>query len=144
MTLTKNRFFGLLLLLLLPFFVPRMIWVLKSQLITGEASFTGKEQTGQYMHTYAVVTFTVNDSAYWFNGPDNLLYQEGEKIAVRYQPHHPQDARINTFISLWGDLLVYTGIPFFLFLLLYIHPEVFPRRKKIRISGSAPFLALVD
>lgn len=142
MTLSRNLFFGALLLLLLPFYIPRIIWLYRSEPITGEVSFTGKNQTGQFMHTYAVVYFTVNDSAYWFNGPDNMLYEEGTKVPVRYRPSYPPDARLDNFFSVWGDLLVYTGIPFVLFLLLYVHPDIVPYGKRIRIARSKPFLMI--
>ena len=144
MTVSRNRFFAFLVLLLLPFFIPRLIWLERSRPVTGSVSFTGKDQAGQFMHTYAVVRFRVNDSLYWFNGPDNMLYPEGTLIPVLYQPTHPSDARIHSFLSVWGDLLVYTGIPFLLLLILFIHPEIIPWKKKIRIQAASPWFAVVD
>lgn len=142
MTWSRNLFFTFLLMLLLPFFVPRIVWLMRSRAVTGSVSFTGKDQAGQFVHVYAVVTFRANDSLFWFNGPDNMLYEEGTPLPVLYQPDHPADARINSFLSVWGDLLVYTGIPLLLLLILYIHPEIIPWRSRIRFSSARPYVSL--
>lgn len=142
MTVSRNRFFAVLVLFFVPFFIPRLIWLQQSRPVTGSVSFTGKDQAGQFVHTYAVITFRVNDSLYWFNGPDNMLYPEGTPIQVLYQPARPADARINSFLSVWGDLLVYTGIPFLLILILYIHPQIIPWGSRIRFSSRSPYLTL--
>lgn len=144
MTVSRNRFFAFLVVLIMPFFIPRLIWLQRSQALTGSVSFTGKDQAGQFMHTYAVVTFRVNDSLYWFKGPDNMLYPEGTSIPVLYQPARPSDARIQSFLSVWGDLLVYAGIPFLLLFMLFIHPEIIPWKKKIRLQLATPWIAVVD
>ncbi|MDP5240807.1 DUF3592 domain-containing protein [Uliginosibacterium sp. 31-16] len=43
-------------------------------------------------------------------GSNPPAYEEGEKVEVLYSPSKPDDARINSFFSLWGGALIVGGL----------------------------------
>lgn len=110
----------------------------------GIASFKGKAYTGQIGHVYMVISFVENNNTVWFNGNDNILFKDGEQVPVRYQRRHPADARINQFIPIWGDTVVYGGIPVIILLAVFFHPGIVPRRSKIVLNFRRPFLQIVE
>ena len=106
-------------------------------------SFEGHAQTGQIGHVYSVVWFVAGHDTVWFNGNDNILFKEGETVPVRYQVNHPSDARLNIFPSIWGDTIVYGGIPVSVLLIIFLHPGIVPRRSKIRLNAKRPVIEIV-
>lgn len=143
MLISRNQFFLILLFLVVMLaLVPRLIWLFNSERITGEVSFTGKSQAGQFMHTYAVVQFRYNDSLFLFNGPDNLLFEDDTPVPVRFNPDQPAEARIDQFVSIWGDRLLYAGIPIVLLLIIFFQPDIFPY--VIRLQKSHPLISLIE
>lgn len=123
----NNLFLILLFLIVIPVVGPRWYWLAHSKQVTGHVSFTGKDQAGQLMHTYAVVQFNYQDSLYWFNGPDNILYKDDTPIQVYFDPKDPSDARLGSFLALWGDLLVYGGLPVLFLVIVYFQRDLLPR-----------------
>ncbi len=143
MLISRTRFFMLLLFLVFMISLgPRLIWLSHSERITGKVSFTGKSLAGQFMHTYAVVQFRYKDSLYLFNGPDNLLFEDNTPVPVRFNPYHPTEARIDQFLSIWGDRLLYGGIPILLLLVIFFQSEIFPY--VIRLKRSHPLISLIE
>ncbi len=106
-------------------------------------SFIGKQQTGQINHVYSVINFVANGVPVWFNGNDNILFKPGEKVRVRYSINNPKDARIDGFVSIWGDTVVFGGLPTLVILMIYFHPLIVPRRSKILISKVKPFVSMI-
>jgi hypothetical protein len=127
-----------------PFLIYKLLWIARSEKTNGIMGFAGKSYTGTLAHTYAVISFRVGKDTIWFNGNDNILYQEGETVPVRYQKHNPYEARIDIFPSMWGDTLVYGGGPVLVLLVLFLHPHVFPRGSKFRLSLKKPFIQLLS
>jgi hypothetical protein len=145
MLLKRNLLFAILLFILcLIFLTPRLLWIHRSESVMGKVSFMGKEQTGQFMHTYPVVQFRYRDSLYWFNGIDNLIFKEDTPVFICFDHVHPTDARINQFLSMWGDQLVYGGVMLFFLLILFIHPGIIPYKATIQIKRSRPFFSLIE
>jgi hypothetical protein len=143
--LNKNRFFLLLTAIVVsPFLFYKIIWLVNSRTATGTMSFVGKEYTGQIAHVYSVITFPANGKTFWFNGNDNILFKPGEKVDVRYLVNNPRDARIDIFVSIWGDTLIYGGIPALIILMIFFHPLIVPKGSKIRLSSSRPFVSITD
>lgn len=104
--------------------------------------FVGKSYTGTIIHSYSNIRFKVGNDTIWFNGNDNIFFKEGEVVPVRYQKDNPYDVRIDIFPSIWGDTLVYGGIPVVLLIALFLHPQVIPRGSRIRLSTKKPLLTL--
>jgi hypothetical protein len=144
MIISRNSFFlALLLIIVTPFLTHKIIWLARSKATTGTMGFTGKTYAGQIVKVYSVISFVAGNDTVWFNGNDNVLYKEGEAVPVRYQRDHPTDARINIFGSVWGDTVVYAGIPVMMLLIIFIHPSIIPRKACIRFNKRKPFVQVV-
>jgi hypothetical protein len=52
--------------------------------------------------------------------------------------------KIPFFLSLWlwGDILVYGGIPTFILLICFIHPDVVPRGSGLLLTLKSPYIRL--
>lgn len=145
MVISKNTLFiWLFIIVFSPFLVYKLVWIARSEKTNGVMGFVGKSYTGQIVHRYAVIRFRVGKDSIWFNGNDNILFKEDEMVPVRYQKHHPADARIDKFPAIWGDTLVYGGIPVLILLLVFLHPHIFPRHTKFRLSGKMPFIQAIQ
>jgi hypothetical protein len=145
MTLTRTQFFlPLFCLLTLPFVLPRLVWLRGTQTTTGLFAFAGMGSVGDQMPlSYSVIYFRHGRDTVWFNGLGNLGLHPGDRVPVRYKVNDPSDAKVDIFAAIWGDILVYTGIPVLMLLAIYLHPEVVPKGSKIKWAGRPPFLLLV-
>lgn len=105
--------------------------------------FVGKSQTGMIGHSYSVISFRAGKDTIWFNGNDNILFKEGAPVPIRYQRTNPKDARINVFASIWGDTLVYGGIPVLILIVIFLDPKIIPLRSKIILKNKRPFVKII-
>src|SRR5579862_9862030 len=121
MRFTKIQLFLLLGLFLAgPVVGGKLWWLLRSRRTAGVYSFRGLGFAGDQMPLdYSVCWFPLGKDTIWFNGTGNLPFHEGEPIPVRYQADDPGDARIDVFPAIWGDTVVYGGIPLFTLLMIY-------------------------
>jgi len=143
MIISRKTFFSILFgLITLPFLLHKIIWLAGSSEAVGIMGFVGKAYSGQIVHEYSVVKFGVQKDTFWFNGNDNILYKPGEKVPVRYQVKNPREARINIFSSIWGDTVVFGGIPLIILLIVIMHPQIVPYSAKILINRSRPFIQI--
>src|SRR5262247_1442161 len=107
MTLSKNKFFLLLFAIVVaPFLIYKIAWLAGSRSANGTMGFIGKEYSGQIVHVYSVIRFPAGGDTVWFNGNDNIFFTPGERVPVRYAIDNPKDARIDFFVSVWGDTVV--------------------------------------
>jgi hypothetical protein len=146
MVLTRNQFFMVLLPLLLgPFYVPRLLWVIHSEKATGRGWFVGHTLELQGNITeHLVVIFQAGDDSVFFNGGGK--FHVGDVVPVRYQKENPSDARINTFFGVWADTLINSLLPLLTLLILYITPARFdpliPWKARVRL-GTKPFIKII-
>lgn len=105
--------------------------------------FVGKNQTGQLVHRYSVISFNVGRNTIRFNGNDNIFFKENEPVPVRYQRNHPEEARIDVFSAIWGDTLVYSGIPVLILIVVFLDPKIIPLRSKVKLSVRKPFVKIL-
>lgn len=144
MVIRRSVFFFILLILVTsPFVASKIVWLLRSQKTTGIASFRGKSYTGMYVHDYTNIMFQANGDTVWYSSTDNLFFKPDEQVTVFYQPGNPKDARLNVFADLWGDTLVYGGIPALLLLVIFLHPKILPCRNKVQLLRRKPFVKVV-
>ncbi len=116
---------------------------MNSKTVMGTMGFVGKEYSGQIVHVYSVIKFPCKGETIWFNGNDNIIFKPGEAVPVRYSANNPHNARIDCFTSVWGDTVVYGGLPALVILFAYIHPIIVPRKSKLVLSRKKPYLKLV-
>jgi hypothetical protein len=147
MLLTRNQFFLVLSILLLgPFYGPRLIWLARSRTTTGKVWFIGHtlELQGD-ISSHLVILFKAGRDSFSFNAGGGH-YKPGDPVPVRYQKADPPDARINTPFNIWADLWVNSLLPELVLLILFITPRRFdpliPRKARVRL-GIKPFIKII-
>jgi hypothetical protein len=149
MVFRKTPFFLLLFgLIVVPIIVPRLIWLTRSRKTVGVMGFEGRGTAGdQIALTYWYVYYRPEglgggDERVCFTAPCGLPYKEGDSVMVRYLASDWKSARVVCLVGLWGDILVYGGIPGIILLISFLHPEVVPWGSKVRLSGKRPYISL--
>jgi hypothetical protein len=134
MKLKRNSFFLLLFVLIVsPLPVYKLIWLAGTRKTTGTLYFIGHGNFGSVLgiSTYPVIRFTSGEDTIYFNGNVNIPLKPDEKVPVRYRRNNPTDAKINEFSSIWGDTLAYMLGPFLIFLVVFFHPDLVPKKAKV-------------
>lgn len=127
-----------------PFPLYKLVWIARSKATTGTMCFMGKSIDGQFAHSYPVIKFSTNGrDTVFFNGTDELMYQKGESIAVRYQQNNPSNARISSFKGLWMDTLIYALIPMLILSIIYFHPDLLPQGASVKL-GMKPVISVLE
>ncbi|HLK27690.1 MAG TPA: DUF3592 domain-containing protein [Puia sp.] len=149
MTLTRNQFFILLLIIvMLPFFARKLIWLATSKQTIGRMWYEGHGNFGSVLglSSYSVIRYKAGKDSLYFNNNTFLDLEPGELIEVRYQRNNPSDAIANNFLSIWGQTIVYAFFPFLILLVIYLTPErlspIIPRKSKI-LLGKKPFIKII-
>lgn len=143
MLLTKNEFFALLFgLVLVPFLAYNSIWLAGTEKVEGRVVGIG-QRMGMNIgkSTYALVSFKAGADTVWFQGLDQN-YKEGDTVPVRYRRNDPSNARVATFLSLWGDVLGWAVIPLMVVVVLYFSPDMVPKRAMVLV-GRKPFIRVI-
>ena len=144
MVIRRTHFFAILFgLVLFPVLLQKIIWLAGSEKTTGTISFVGKRYAGQMVYSYSVVWFIVDYDTVWFNGKNGLLFKEGQQVPVRYQRKDPTIARLDVFLAIWGDSLVFGGIPLLILLVIFIHREIITYRSRVMVTRGFPFIKIM-
>lgn len=146
MILSKTSFFAILFFAVaLPFSGRRLLWLLRSKSATGVVGFEGRGIAGEQLQTtYTYCYYWRGRDTIWFDAPGGMSLREGESIPVLYDPAESRNARVNSFVGIWGDLLVYNGIPELILLICFFHPDVVPWRSKLRLTWRKPFIFVCE
>jgi hypothetical protein len=143
MLFSKNSFFLLLFIILIgPFVLPNVIWVLRSTKTTGVVEGIGTPSgitLGR--STYAYVSFIVGKDTFYFQGKDDD-YKNNDVVPLRYQTKDPENARVATFYSIWGNTIAYCGVPLIFWIICFFAKDIVPKGSKLLI-GRKPFIKLI-
>ncbi len=144
MIIGKIPFFLILFFLIaIPLLTLRLIWLARSRTAVGVMGFEGRGTAGEQIPlTYSNLHYQPGKERIWFTAPPGLGYREGDPVPVRYLPASETDARVDSFIGLWGDILVYGGIPEFILLICFLHPELVPWGSRLRLTLKRPYIRL--
>ena len=146
MIVSRNTFFLILFILInLPIPLYKLVWLATSKETTGTMYFLGHGNLGSVLgiSTYPVIWFKTGHDTIYFNGNVNIPLKEGEQVSVRYQKNNPADAKINTFSCIWGDSLAYELGPLLIFIIVFFHPDLVPRKSRI-LLGTKPIIKFVE
>ncbi len=134
MLLTRNQFFLVLSILLLgPFYVPRLIWLNRSEKAVGLACFMGHtlELHGD-ISSHLVILFKAGKDSIFFNAADNVGFKVRD--------------RVNIPVCIWGDVWVNSLLPELVLLILFITPRRFdpliPWKAGVRL-GIKPLIKII-
>jgi hypothetical protein len=142
MLIGRNPFFLTLFLgLTIPLVTPRLIWLAHSRRATGWFGYESSGTAGD-MLSHSHIYFQLGGNNIWFIGPGGLKRKTDDPMPVRYLPSEVTNARIDDFFGLWGDLLVYGGIPELILLFAFLHPEVVPRNSRLLLTLKSPYIRL--
>jgi len=145
MLLKRTTFFLLLFTgYTIPLVAGKLLWLLHSRPVMGVMAFPGHGQLGDQMPLdYSVIYFPLGNDTIWFNGLGNLHLPPNSPVPIRYNTRDPHDAQVNIFAGIWGKTLVYGGIPLAMLLVVFLHPDVVPRRARVRLSRKKPWILIV-
>jgi hypothetical protein len=144
MVIARGYFFAFLFgMIIIPFMLQKLIWLAGSEKTNGTMSFVGKQYAGQMVYNYSVVWFMVGRDTIWFNGKNGILFKEGQQVPVRYQRNDPKIARLNVFLGIWGDALVFGGIPVLILMAIFVHPAIIPYQSNVLMTKSFPFIKIM-
>jgi hypothetical protein len=90
-----------------------------------------------------MIYFKVGKDTIWIKGPSGLGLREDAVVSVRYLPSNPDNAKLDSFQSIWGAIAVFGGIPLGILLVIFLHPEIVPYRSKVWVALHKPFLRVV-
>ena len=139
MTLTRNQFFLVALLIcLVAAFSYKVWWFVTSKEAVGEVYFIGHGNLGSSLgiSTYEVIRFTANCDTIIFNNNLYLHLKVGQPVRILYQSDNPEDAKVNTFKAMWAEPLIYSLWPIVVLIVFYLMPEVFPKKAKVVLGGK--------
>ncbi len=105
--------------------------------------YQGKSYTGQIAHEYSAIKFIVDQDTAWFNTSDNIIFKPGEIVPVRYQPANHNDAKVDIFIEVWGNTVIYGVVLALIIIITFLHPSIVPYRSKLRIGVRKPFIEIL-
>src|SRR5688572_7041662 len=144
MVIQRSLFFVILACLVAtPLLVSKLIWISQTKTTTGVMSFEGMGNAGDMLRsTYSVFYFEHDNDTTWFNNSANLSFKPGDKVPVRYNASDPDDARLNTFLSIWLGTLLAGGIPILILFVISLNRHIVPHDTDIRLSKRKPFLFL--
>ncbi|MEO5684413.1 MAG: DUF3592 domain-containing protein [Chitinophagaceae bacterium] len=133
----------LVILFVLPFFIYKAVWIIRAVPATGTMCFMGKSLNGQFSSEYPVIKFTsTGKDTVFFNGSEGIQLQPGQQVPLLYNKKNPATARVYTFKGLWVDTIINAVVPLVILFIVFLHPDLIPRRSKI-IIGKKPFIQLV-
>lgn len=149
MLITRTSFFaGLFLLLVGPFFVPKLFWLLCSRRTVGKVLFTGGVLDPINGTTkYLVMQFPLGRDTIEFQSNVYFRWPQDTAVMIRYSRFDPYDARIDVPVCIWGDTLAHVLLPLGIWLVLFLTPNRFdplvPWGAKVRLGGRWPWIRVM-
>jgi hypothetical protein len=149
MLISRARFFVFLFFFLPgPFVGQKLIWLVRSGSATGSVYFMGHTLNNDgSISSHQVIIFPLGKDSVTFNSNVNFHLPDNTTVPVRYAISNPYDARIDKFMSIWGDTLVYILSPLGIWLVLFLTPNRFdpliPWRSKVQLRRRPPFIRVI-
>lgn len=116
-TVKRKTFYKVLIFLLLSPLLLKSELLLFGQKTKGVAMYNITRSTSRGSSNYTLVQFKVGEKTYDLLGPQNILYEEGEKFTVLYIKEKPSKNMIYTFSNIY---LTFTSVIPCILLLIWI------------------------
>lgn len=144
MVVRRTSFFLFLFMIILVIFpLKKLVWLIRSEKTMGVFGFHGEGGAlDQMRQSYSKIDFKHGKETVTFKGPGSLRLKKGDLVPVRYLPGNPTDAMVVSFIGIWGSSVVYGGIFFATLLAVFLHPDIVPRRAKLKITIKKPYIRI--
>jgi hypothetical protein len=127
MLMTRTRFFLLLFLVLVgPFFLPKLFWFASSRTVVGWVYFTSGEMDDLVgTKKSLIIRFPLGKDTIEFKSNMYFRLPDDAPVRVRYSRLDPVDARIDWPVCIWADTLVHILLPLGIWLVLFLTPNRF-------------------
>jgi hypothetical protein len=136
-------FLALSLLFIIPAVILKGIWLLNAKKTSGVFYLQGRGNAlDQIRTTHSYIYFKHGKDTIWFTDLGNLPLKEGDVVPVIYQKGNPSDAKVNTFICIWGTTLFYIGVPLLILLITALHPDIIPYTGKVCLKKTVPYIQI--
>jgi hypothetical protein len=141
----RTKFFlALISIVVIPLVTYKCIWLIQSRKVNGVFAFEGQGNVlEQIRFPHSEIWFKEGNDTVWIKGPGGLRLKSGDVVQVRYHPGDRANAKLNTFIGIWGGTVIYGGIVVLLLIAIAFHPEIVPYRAKVMLMGKLPFVRVV-
>jgi len=149
MLVSRSGFFAALFLLLVgPFFVPKLFWFCFSHRTQGKVLFTGGVLDPINGTTkYLVMQFRLGKDSFEFQSNVYFRWPQDTVVMIRYSRFDPYDARLDLPVCIWGDTLVHALLPLGVWLVLFLTPNRFdplvPWGARVRLGGRWPWMRVI-
>lgn len=145
MIIHRTKFFlALISIVVIPLVTYKCIWLMQSRRVNGIFAFEGQGNVlEQIRFPHSEIWFKDDHDTIWIKGPGGLKLKSGDHVKVRYHPGDPGNAKLDTFIGIWGGTVIYGGIVLLLLIAIAVHPEIIPYRSKVMLTGKRPFVRVV-
>ena len=127
MLMSRSRFFLLLFLVLVgPFFLPKVFWFACSRPAVGWVYYTSGELDGLTgTKKSLIIRFPLGRDTIEFRSNLYFRLPDDAPVRVRYSRLDPTDARIDLAVCIWADTLVNILLPLGIWLVLLLTPNRF-------------------
>jgi hypothetical protein len=150
MLLSRGWFFAWLFVILPgPFVLWKIGWLAGTKRTEGKVYFTGHHFDplgGVAAHMNVIFCLGGRDSVEFIN-VINLQLPDDTPVPVRYRTDNPLDARVDTFICIWGDTLVWILLPLMVWLVLLLTPNRFdpliPWGCRVQLRWRWPWIRVI-
>lgn len=145
MIIHRTKFFlALISLLVIPLVTYKCIWLLQSHRVDGVFAFEGQGNVlEQIRFPHSEIWFRDGNDTIWIKAPGGLHLKKGDVVSVRFLPGSRDNARLDTFIGIWGGTAIYGGIVLLLLIAIAFHPEIIPYRSKVKLMAKPPFVRVL-
>jgi hypothetical protein len=142
MIIHRTKFFlALMCLIVIPLVTYKCIWLMQSRKVNGIFAFEGRGNAlEQIRFPHSEIWFRDGNDTVWIKGPGGLNLKKGDVVGVRFLPGDPDNARLDSFMGIWGGAVVYGGIILLVLTAIAFHPEIVPYRSKVMLTGKSPFI----
>lgn len=145
MIIHRTKFFlALISLVVIPLVTYKYIWLMQSRRVDGVFAFEGQGNVlEQIRFPHSEIWFRDGNDTVWIKGPGGLHLKKGDVVSVRFLPGDRDNARLDTFIGIWGGTVIYGGIVLLLLTAIAFHPEIVPYRSKVMLMVRRPFVRIL-
>jgi hypothetical protein len=121
MVLNKWKLFLLLLILLvLDWYIPRIIWVSRSERAVGTVILVDRNSPVKHI----TLEFSRGGSFETVMLKESVPVNEGDTLAFRYQASDINDLKPESFWYLWGDVSTYCALMCFFLALIFLNRNI--------------------
>ena len=124
-----------LIVFFLPIVIYKWVWLSKARPTTGRVLYIDEPRRRSYGNTYPVIEYSAEGKRFLFRGRYNSPHQPGDSLSILYMPGNPKNKRLNTFWSIWIDVVLLNGFILILWTFLFLKGIIVGKKFGISKKG---------